>query len=119
MNAKIASALLCLVASATTAAAQQVISDRVAKSMPTRYQPPQCELKSSHFKVSSGATYLKTGVETDVPENQNRALENGRKVLLEAITQNGQGDNPAAWYFNAHSPVNPGGFARGQLQRVQ
>lgn len=28
-------------------------------------------------------------------------------------------DNPAAWYFNAHSPVNPGGFARGQLQRVQ
>ena len=28
-------------------------------------------------------------------------------------------DNPAAWYFNVHSPVNPGGFARGQLQRVQ
>lgn len=28
-------------------------------------------------------------------------------------------DNPAAWYFNVHSPVNPGGFTRGQLQRVQ
>jgi hypothetical protein len=28
-------------------------------------------------------------------------------------------DNPAAWYFNVHSPVNPGGFARGQLMRVQ
>ena len=28
-------------------------------------------------------------------------------------------DNPAAWYFNVHSPVNPGGFARGQLVRVQ
>lgn len=28
-------------------------------------------------------------------------------------------DNPAAWYFNVHSPVNPGGFVRGQLQRVQ
>ena len=28
-------------------------------------------------------------------------------------------NNPAAFYFNVHSPLNPGGFARGQLQRVQ
>jgi len=28
-------------------------------------------------------------------------------------------DNPAAFYFNIHSPLNPGGFARGQLSRVQ
>ncbi|MGH2399543.1 MAG: CHRD domain-containing protein, partial [bacterium] len=28
-------------------------------------------------------------------------------------------DNPAAFYFNVHSPLNPGGFARGQLRRVQ
>ena len=28
-------------------------------------------------------------------------------------------DNPAGFYFNIHSPLNPGGFARGQLQRVQ
>jgi CHRD domain len=28
-------------------------------------------------------------------------------------------NNPAAFYFNVHSPNNPGGFARGQLQRVQ
>jgi hypothetical protein len=27
-------------------------------------------------------------------------------------------NNPAAFYFNVHSPTNPGGFARGQLQRV-
>ena len=27
-------------------------------------------------------------------------------------------NNPAAFYFNVHSPANPGGFARGQLQRV-
>jgi hypothetical protein len=27
--------------------------------------------------------------------------------------------NPQAFYFNIHSPVNPGGFARGQLNRVQ
>jgi hypothetical protein len=28
-------------------------------------------------------------------------------------------NNPAAYYFNVHSPANPGGFSRGQLQRVQ
>ena len=28
-------------------------------------------------------------------------------------------DNPSAYYFNVHSPVNPGGYARGQLSRIQ
>jgi hypothetical protein len=27
-------------------------------------------------------------------------------------------NNPAAFYFNVHSPLNSGGFARGQLNRV-
>ena len=27
--------------------------------------------------------------------------------------------NPSAFYFNIHSPTNPGGFARGQLTRIQ
>jgi len=27
--------------------------------------------------------------------------------------------NPAGFYFNIHSPLNAGGFARGQLARVQ
>ena len=28
-------------------------------------------------------------------------------------------DNPAGFYFNIHSPLNAGGFARGQLTRIQ
>jgi hypothetical protein len=28
-------------------------------------------------------------------------------------------NNPAAFYFNVHSPTNPGGVARGQLNRTQ
>ena len=28
-------------------------------------------------------------------------------------------NNPGNYYFNVHSPLNPGGFARGQLSRVQ
>ncbi|OFW17146.1 MAG: hypothetical protein A3H29_01125 [Acidobacteria bacterium RIFCSPLOWO2_02_FULL_67_21] len=35
-------------------------------------------------------------------------------ALVQAITA-----NPAGYYFNVHSPLNPGGFARGQLTRVQ
>jgi tetratricopeptide (TPR) repeat protein len=80
-------------------AQQQQHNDRVAKAMPSKYTGPKCGLKAGHFKVSSGGTYLKTGTETSVPENRERALASGQKVLLEAITQNGQDKNPAAWYY--------------------
>jgi tetratricopeptide (TPR) repeat protein len=100
VKATIASAILLLPLAATAVESQQrVMSDRVAKSMPTTYRAPDCGLKSGHFKVSSGATYLKTGVETDVAENQKRALDDGERVLLEAMKQNGQEGNPAAWYY--------------------
>jgi tetratricopeptide (TPR) repeat protein len=100
VKATIASAILLLPLAATAAESQQrVISDRVAKSMPTSYQAPDCGLKSNHFKVSSGATYLKVGIEADIGENQQRALDSGEKVLLEAMQQNKQESNPAAWYY--------------------
>src|SRR3954466_14946057 len=84
---------------ASLAAQEPVVNERVAKAMPTKYAPPKCDLKPKHFKVSSGATYLKTGIETEIPENRARALSSGEKVLLEAIQQNGQDKNPAAWYY--------------------
>jgi tetratricopeptide (TPR) repeat protein len=101
VRATIASAFLALAASALPAAAQQqpVLSDRVAKAMPSTYKAPECGIKSNHFKVSSGASYLKSGIENDVPENQKRSLESGKRVLVEAMQQNGQDKNPAAWYF--------------------
>src|SRR5918995_39491 len=83
----------------SVSAQQSPVNDRVVKAMPSRYVPPDCGLKPGHFKVSSGATYLKTGVETEVPDNRSRALASGQKVILEAIQQNGQAKNPAAWYY--------------------
>jgi tetratricopeptide (TPR) repeat protein len=80
-------------------AQQSTVSDRVAQAMPSRYAPPDCDLKAGHFKVSSGITYLKTGIETEVPANRTRLLASGQKVLLEAIEKNGQEKNPAAWYY--------------------
>ena len=91
--------------------AQAVINDRVAKGMPSRFTPPTCGIKAGHFKVQSGATYLKTGIETEVPENQTRALNNGRKVLLEALEQNQQGKNPALWYYLGRIYLQQGDIA--------
>jgi tetratricopeptide (TPR) repeat protein len=101
VRAMIASAVLLLPLAAANAEAQQqkVLSQRVAKSMPSSYRAPDCGLKSGHFKVSSGASYLKTGIEADVPDNKARALDSGEKILLEAMQQNGQTNNAAAWYY--------------------
>ena len=100
MNTRIVLAAGLLGVGAYPAAAQQpAVNDRVVQGLPSKYLPPTCSLKAGHFKVSSGATYLKTGVETEVPANKTRALASGQKVLLEAIQQNGQEKNPAAWYY--------------------
>jgi CHRD domain-containing protein len=42
-----------------------------------------------------------------------------RDVPVDAATTQGLINNPQAYYFNIHSPSNPGGFARGQLARIQ
>ena len=42
-----------------------------------------------------------------------------RDIPVDAATMQSILENPAGWYFNVHSPVNPGGFARGQLTRIQ
>ena len=40
-------------------------------------------------------------------------------IVVDAATAEAIANNPSAFYFNVHSPRNPGGFARGQLMRVQ
>jgi len=100
VNAQIASAFILLSVGATVGQAQQaVLNDRVAKSMPTSYMPAQCNIKPNHFKVGSAAGYLKSAIETDVPESKARILGQGEKVILEAMQQNSQEKNPAAWYY--------------------
>jgi tetratricopeptide (TPR) repeat protein len=99
------------VAAYPAAAQQPTVNNRVVQGLPSRYLPPTCGLKSGHFKVSSGATYLKTGVETGLPANKSRALASGQKVLLEAIQQNGQEKNPAAWYYLGRVYLQQGDLA--------
>jgi hypothetical protein len=47
------------------------------------------------------------------------AVEFTASVPIDPVVAQQIAANPAGFYFNVHSPLNPGGFARGQLQRVQ
>jgi hypothetical protein len=42
-----------------------------------------------------------------------------RGISVPAATLDAIVDDPGGFYFNVHSPANPGGFSRGQLRRVQ
>jgi tetratricopeptide (TPR) repeat protein len=111
VNAKIASAFILLSIAPAAAGAQQpaAVNDRVANAMPSQYKPADCKIKPNHFKVSSGAGYLKSAIES--PENRTRILGQGEKVLLEAMKQNGQEKNPAAWYYLGRIYLHQGRLA--------
>jgi tetratricopeptide (TPR) repeat protein len=92
------SALLLTAALPAGAAAQQTdYRAAIVSAQPTRYEPAACGIKSGHFKVGSGATYLSTA--TVNAANRSRLLGDAERVLLEAIQDNGQAENAAAWYY--------------------
>ena len=66
------------------------------------------------IRVDTGLTPATAEVLSDGTATVNLSGIAGDPVIIQGII-----DNPSAWYFNAHSPLNPGGFARGQLVRVQ
>src|SRR5688500_11963628 len=108
---RILAAIALLGTTAGTAAAQSgVISQEAGRSAAVatamsnafnKLESPKCEGvdKGLHFKVSSGKVYLKTGLENGIPESKARALDNGERVILEAINQNGAGSNAGSWYY--------------------
>jgi tetratricopeptide (TPR) repeat protein len=77
--------------------AQTDIRTYVVAAQPMRYEPAGCGIKTGHFKVGSGATYLSTAINNEA--NRQRLLTDAEKVLVEAIRDNGQSNNPAAWYY--------------------
>lgn len=101
MTKVLAGGLLALICAAPLAAQQDGLQSRVVASLDTRMLQPECKLEGGgDFRVSSGKTYLKTGIEgTGDPVNRVNALKNGVRVITEAITTAGQGKNPSAWYY--------------------
>lgn len=69
----------------------------IVAAQPNRYEPAACGIKTGHFKVGSGATYLSTSITSS--SNRERLLNDAERVIAEAIRDNGQAGNPAAWYY--------------------
>lgn len=92
------SALLVLLGLPASAGAQTT-DYRVAilSAQPTRYNAAACGIKPGHFKVGSGVTYLSTAITNEA--NRPRLLSDAERVILEAIRDNNQAENPAAWYY--------------------
>ncbi len=58
--------------------------------------------------LAAGEVTVTNGVASFTKANVPVTAEVAQRIL----------NNPAGFYFNVHSTLNPGGFARGQLQRV-
>jgi tetratricopeptide (TPR) repeat protein len=101
MTKVLAGGMLVVLFAAPLAAQQDGIESRVVASLDTRLVQPDCKLEGGgDFRVSSGKTYLKTGIEgTGDPSNRVNALKNGVRVIHEAILNAGQTKNPSAWYY--------------------
>lgn len=83
--------------SAPAVAQQTDYRAAIIAAQPARYEAVACGIKTGHFKVTSGATYLSTA--TANAANRPRLLGDAERVLVEAIRDNGQAENPTAWYY--------------------
>jgi len=68
----------------------------------------------------NGGVLVSTGLTAGelVLQNGSGNFTKGPVTVLPEVAQQIM-NNPAGYYFNVHSTANPGGVARGQLQRVQ
>jgi hypothetical protein len=87
--------------------------------------PAGTRLQAAHIHIGGAGVNGPVRVDTGLTPGTAQVLSDGTLsanftgLFADPVIVQGIVDNPAAWYFNVHSPVNPGGFARGQLVRVQ
>jgi hypothetical protein len=69
----------------------------------------------------NGPVIVNTGVTaaSSVSLGEGITTFNADNINVAAATAQAIINNPGGYYFNVHSPLNPGGFARGQLVRIQ
>jgi tetratricopeptide (TPR) repeat protein len=98
---KVLAGLLLIAGVATGLAAQaqgQAANVRVAQAQPNTWAMPSCGLDKGNFLVSSGATYLSTGVQQSDPTKRAHQFSEAERVLLDAINK-GQAGASGAWYL--------------------
>ncbi|HEU4800347.1 MAG TPA: tetratricopeptide repeat protein [Gemmatimonadales bacterium] len=115
MRVSVAVLMLSGLVTATATAQGTSVSERVALGMRTvepRYEAAGCSAdKDLHYKSSSGRTYLSSAIGTDIEGNRTRLLEDGRRVLTEAITQNNQDQSGGAWFYLGRIYLHQGDVA--------
>lgn len=87
--------------------------------------PPGTTTTGAHIHPGvagvNGPVIIGTGVTSGAPVilSDGSAEFRASGIPVEAALIQGIVNNPAGFYFNVHSPLNTGGYARGQLTRVQ
>jgi hypothetical protein len=68
----------------------------------------------------NGAVLVNTGLVAGTPVGQTNGVItfSVSGISVPAATLQNIVNNPAGFYFNVHTPTNPGGVARGQLNRT-
>ena len=64
-----------------------------------KFVDQKCGLRPGHGSVTSGLNLLKRGVETRFEDERQRQLGEAERVLIKAVTTDGQQGNAAAWYY--------------------
>lgn len=72
---------------------------RLAAGQPPKYTPPLCNLKAMNAKVDNASKLLRKAYDAKAPAEKSASLEEAKRTLLQAITQEAQASNGAAWYF--------------------
>ena len=72
--------------------------------------PPQdpCEVRAGHHMVNGAQQHLKLAAEAEYPDQRLSRLDRAYEVLMRAIAENSQGDNPAVWYYLGRYYVEKG-----------
>lgn len=73
------------------------LRELVLRAQPIQFEDPECGIKPGHFRVGGAAVYVETAMRNK--SNRERLLEDSRRTVAEAITDDKQGDNPGAWYI--------------------
>jgi len=87
--------------------------------------PGDTRIQGAHIHPGGAGVNGPVIVGTPITAGAPVALSNGvveyrtSGLPVDAVTLQGLTNNAGAYYFNVHSPLNPGGFARGQLARIQ
>jgi len=66
-----------------------------------QFNQPTCDISKGHYLINSAVLYLQNAGRTRFQDQRARDLRDAHRVLNEAITEKGQDQNGAAWYYLA------------------